>query len=411
MIYILLGYMFLFVHRPFEIWPALGDYHIERVYILIASLIWVAVPGKRLLPTRQDLAVGIFCLAVLAAWVMSPWSDGGQPAVEDYFKIVVFYVLVTTAITRVQQLRLLTLGFLFIMSLYMLHSLWEYRNGRHTFRMGIARLIGVDKTLGDPNSFGASVVYALPFVRLFWLTAKERWIKLFLVGYCGLSGLCVLLTGSRSSLLGMLVFGLITVMQSRRRFIFLILGAGVAVGAFAALPAELQTRFETIINPEVGPKSAQVSGQGRLEGLVKGAELWERFPISGCGPGVWRTATHSTIESHSLYGQVIGETGTLGAVAFVAFVTVYVLGIRQLRRRTRHIDTPDGQFLYHLTTTLAVTVLLMLLEGFFGHNLFRFNWLWYSGFLVIAAQSLSRVESSAWSLPQLSWPAQRLVAR
>ena len=29
-------------------------------------------------------------------------------------------------------------------------------------------MIGVDSSLGDPNSFGASIVFALPFVRAFW---------------------------------------------------------------------------------------------------------------------------------------------------------------------------------------------------------------------------------------------------
>ena len=30
MFWLLVGYMFLFIHRPFEFWPALGDLHIER---------------------------------------------------------------------------------------------------------------------------------------------------------------------------------------------------------------------------------------------------------------------------------------------------------------------------------------------------------------------------------------------
>ena len=34
--------------------------------------------------------------------------------------------------------------------------------------MGIARMIGVDTTLGDPNSFGASIVFALPIVVAVW---------------------------------------------------------------------------------------------------------------------------------------------------------------------------------------------------------------------------------------------------
>src|SRR5258707_15117349 len=105
--------------------------------------------------------------------------------------------------TRIYQVKKISLGFLAIMAVYLLHSLWEFQNGRYTFRMGIPRMIGVDTSLGDPNSFGASIVYALPFVRLFWLTSKDRLVKLFLVGYTGLSVLCILLTGSRSSLVGL----------------------------------------------------------------------------------------------------------------------------------------------------------------------------------------------------------------
>jgi hypothetical protein len=409
MIYILLGYMFLFIHRPFEVWPALGDFHIERVYVLIATVIWLAAPGKRFLPTKQDLAIGLFCLAVLVAWMLSPWSDAGQPVVEDYFKIVVFYVLVTTAVTRTDQLRKLSLGFLIIMAVYMLHSLWEYKNGRHTYRMQIARLIGVDKTLGDPNSFGASIVYALPFVRLFWLTSRDRLVRLFLLGYTGLSGMCVLLTGSRSSLLGLLGWAFIISMQSRRRFRFLAMGTMLAVAAFAALPGDLQTRFETMINPEVGPENARVSGQGRLEGLINGWALLQKFPLTGCGPGAWRPSTGSTIESHNLYGQMMGETGALGIAAFGTMLTTFLIGLRQLRNRARLDPSPDGQFLFQLTTTLTTAVFLMLMEGMFGHNLLRFNWLWYIGFLVIGLQAVSRKAYVFWRQPRMA--TQLILAR
>jgi hypothetical protein len=394
MLYILIGYMLLFIHRPFEIWPALGEMHVERVYILAAAAFWMISPGKRLQPTRLDLGIVLFCTAVLFAWVSSPWSDDGQAVVEDWFKIVFFYGLVSTAVNRPEDLRKLIFAFLCIMAFYMLHSLWEFRNGRHTFRMGIARMVGVDKTLGDPNSFGASIVYALPFVRLFWLTSTQRITKLFLAGYMGLSGLCILLTGSRSSLVGLLVWGFITCLQSSRRVLFLGLGAVAACAAFAALPESLQTRFETILNPDVGPENAKVSGQGRIEGLIKGWELLQKYPLTGCGPGVWRKATGSEIESHNLYGQLMGETGLIGVAAFGTLVVGFALAIRSFRHRCRHLEDADGRFMFHLTTALATALVLLLLEGLFGHNLLRFTWLWYIGFLVIATRAISRVPAA-----------------
>src|SRR5204862_2977419 len=126
--------------------------------------------------------------------------------VEDYFKIVVFYVLVSSAVIRIDQLKKVSLGFLVVMAVYLLHSLWEFRNGRYTYRMGIPRMIGVDTSLGDPNSFGASIVFALPFARAFWKSCQSWWARPALLGYLMLSGGCILVTGSRSSLLGLIVW-------------------------------------------------------------------------------------------------------------------------------------------------------------------------------------------------------------
>lgn len=256
--WLLVGYMFLFIDRPFEVWPWLGDLRFERIYMLCTLAVWAVYPGKRWLPNIQHSAYAFFATAVLACWVMSPWMDRSQPIVEDWFKIVVFYVLLVTTVHDERGLKRIVVGFMTVMALYLLHSFREYLGGRHTYRMGISRMIGVDETLGDPNSFGASIVFALPFVAALWRTGfGGRWGQLALVGYTGLSGLCILLTGSRSSLLGMLVWFGILILGHRKRFHWLALFALAAPIAFVALPDSLQTRFETIINPEVGPKNAQ----------------------------------------------------------------------------------------------------------------------------------------------------------
>ena len=166
--WMLVGYMFLFIHRPFEVWPALGDLRVERVYMLLTLAVWAFYPGKRWLGNAQHYAYAGFAAAVLGCWVLSPWMDRTQPVVEDWLKILVFYVLLVTTVHDERGLKRLVVGFVAVMGLYLTHSLREYLGGRHTFRMGITRMIGVDKTLGDPNSFGASIVFALPFVVALW---------------------------------------------------------------------------------------------------------------------------------------------------------------------------------------------------------------------------------------------------
>src|SRR5882724_3339640 len=87
--WLLIGYMFLFIDRPFEVWPWLGDLHVERIYMLFTLAVWAVYPNKRWLPNVQHAAYAAFALAVALCWIASPWAEQGQNVVEDWFKIVV----------------------------------------------------------------------------------------------------------------------------------------------------------------------------------------------------------------------------------------------------------------------------------------------------------------------------------
>src|SRR6266498_2615236 len=105
MVWILIGYMFLFIHRPFEVWPFLGDLHVERIY-MIGAIIAVALhAGNRWLPNWQHLAYAGFAAAVVVCWVVSPWADKGETTVENWFKVLVFYVLLVVVVRDERSLK------------------------------------------------------------------------------------------------------------------------------------------------------------------------------------------------------------------------------------------------------------------------------------------------------------------
>jgi O-antigen ligase len=205
-----------------------------------------------------------------------------------------------------------------------------------------------------------------------------------------LASLCILLTGSRSSLLGLLVWFLIVIWGTRYRLPALTAFALAAPLAFVALPDELQTRFETIVNPEVRTKSDTESGQGRLYGFLMGMELWASNPLMGVGPGAWRPATGQPIESHNLYGQLLGETGSLGGLAFLFLLACFWKNLRAVRRSRAAFPEQRNDLVYTLPASIGVAVFLLLFMGNFGHNLFRFTWLWYGGFLIVARHCVAR---------------------
>jgi O-antigen ligase len=382
--WLLLGYMFLFIHRPFEVWQLLGDIHIERLYIGAALVALLLSPGKRWLSNGQHWANLAFAVAVLLCWIASPWADVGQHVVEDWLKILVFYGMLVVAVSDEKKLKFLVIGFVIIMFVYEAHSLLEFFRGRHVYRMGICRLMGVGKTLSDPNGFGNGVVYSLPVVAAVWSSKPARWLKVLLASQVLLSAVCIVLTGSRGSFLGLLLWSGVVVVQSKYRWSLLALAFVAAPILWACLPPDKQARFTTIIDSSTGPANAQESAEGRLHGLENGWRVFSQSPMTGIGPGAWKPATNSKIESHNVYAQMLGETGLFGTVTFVVLLYFLFRNIWTVRSIYASHPRWERDFTYHMAGGLCFSLILMLLEGLGSHNLYRFNWLWYGGFLVIA---------------------------
>ncbi len=261
--WLLVGYMWLYIHRPFEVWPWLGALRVERVYMLVTLGCWFLSANKGWTRNRLNLAFAAFFLSFLVAWILSPYHDAGTLAVDEYWKTVVFYVLVVSCIRDEKKLKFIVTGFLVCMALYMTHSLWEYGNGRYVWRMGTARMVGIDNTHGDPNAFAATVVYALPMTIPFWRTLRT-WRDATLLGiYTALTITCVMLTGSRAGFVGLSVGMIVLVTMSRYRWRVGIAVACLAPLVWVTLPEDRQNRYLTLFDSGRGPANAQASAESR----------------------------------------------------------------------------------------------------------------------------------------------------
>jgi O-antigen ligase len=418
MIWLLGGYMWLFVHRPFEVWPALGAMQIERAYMIVLILAWLVAPGKGFVLNRIHVALALFTAVLLSAWVLSPYADkpGCLDAVENYVKVSVFYFLVVTTVRDERGLRLLVLLFLASVSLYMTHSILEMLNGRYQWRMGIRRMVGVDLTFSDPNAFASTLLYTLPLTLPFWREQPRRIPRFVLVGYTLAVCFCILMTGSRAGFLGLCgLSGLILVASAKQKGQVIVVGAFGALVAFAVLsvvlPGELQERYLTIVDSSQGPENARVSASGRLAGFLEGIRVWQASPLLGHGPASFAFATGREGQAHNVYGQVLSELGTLGALVFLLLVYCFFrnwLETRQLRAATW---PPPNDFAANVVQAVGFDVILLLVMGWAGHNLYRYNWQWFAAFQAIALHCV-RLRASAAAhacAPSCSpWPSLRL---
>src|SRR5262245_2602182 len=375
MIWLLGGYMWLYVHRPFEVWPSLGEMQLERGYMLFLLLAWAVSPNKALVANRIHAAMALFSFALVTAWMLSPYANkpGCLDVVENFAKVAVFYVLVITSVRDERGLRLLLLLFLGAVGLYVAHSMLEFLHGRYQWRMGTRRMIGVDVTFSDPNAFASTLLYALPITLPFWNERPRRVPRPLLVAFVLGVIMCILMTGSRAGFTGMCLLGFLMLIVRAKRKVMAVVGCGMLglVGLLAlsvVLPEDLQNRYLTLVDSSRGPRNAQQSAEGRLDGLMEGLRVWQMSPLIGHGPSSFAYATERGGQAHNLYGQVLSELGLLGAFALALMLLCFWLNWKETRRLASPVpEMRENDFAYHLSRAISINVLLLLVMGWAGH--------------------------------------------
>jgi O-antigen ligase len=387
MIWVLGGYVWLFIHRPFEIWNTLGDLQLERVYVMVMVIFWLVSPGKCFVANRVHIGLGLLSVAIIGCWYASSYQKEGTLVLESHLKVLVFYVLVITTVNDERGLRTLLTFYLGSVGLYMLHSFMEFMNGRIEWRQGISRMVGVDATLNDPNAFASTLLLAMPLLLPFWKEARGKAARALIGGGACFAGVCILLTGSRTGFVGLCAMGFLYGWQSRYRMRMVLLMPFAVLVLMAVLPDYLHDRFMTLVDPSRGPKNAQGSAEGRFEGFLAGMSLWASNPATGVGPAGFALASGKGFQAHNVYGQVAGELGTLGIAAFVMLLLAFYRNGREAWRRAPQ-DGRQVDFPLEVSRAVTLVVLLLLLTGWAGHNLYRYNWEWLAAFQAIALHCL-----------------------
>ncbi len=385
MIWMLCGYIWLFIHRPYEYWTSLGDLRIERVYMLCTMLVWLLYPNKRWVSNRLNSMLLFFTFAILACWLLSPFdTDLGERVWDDHYKIGILFIMLITTVHDEKQLKMVLGAYFVSIFLFQFHSFYEFQCGRIEYRMHLVRMNGINTSYGDPNTFSATLLHAMPFLLPFWLTARESKVKQMIVVHVLLSLACIYLTGSRRAWIGVAFLTFLLTLRSRHRWSLFALYAVIAPIGFLVMRGDLQTRLETIWDSSAGPSNAKTSADFRWKSLVASMDLFQKNPVFGTGPATFAVASGYELQAHNLYAQTLSEMGIMGVIALLGMVICYWLNSREIERVYREHPWWEKDFSYHVGRITWLAVVLLLFMGAGGHNLFRFNWLWFAAFQMCA---------------------------
>jgi O-antigen ligase len=406
-------YMALFIIRPWEqLFPGMQTLHPERTYAICMLVAIFFFKGKHFQMTWQTVTVTGFFAAVGISALNAVNPSLAWDPVYQYLAQVIFYFVLLLIIRTPYELTFIVLSYIAIMSVYLSKALWEFFvNGQHRYDMGVVRMEGIEGTYGGPNDLAMSIVVSLPFVVFLWRNRSiitESWpivwqirFKRCLIIYGVMAVTSIILTNSRSGMVGFVVFAAILMFSGKglaRKVKYLLAGVIALVLIWTVMPAENKGRLSTLWAPEKGPANAQASADGRKEGFKAGMEMFRRFPFTGVGSGnfiAYRVPNVDGIalQAHNLEGQLLGELGILGGATFLLMVGAVLGSCSKIVRFARNRSDAVLLCLADLAGACRFSVLLLIFLGTFGHNLYRYNWLWIAAFCVLALRfSMERLD-------------------
>jgi putative inorganic carbon (hco3(-)) transporter len=398
-----------FLHLPARFTP-LGA--IRADLLLMCALAGLSIVAL------QDMRSGADRSVRRSIWILVLYAAISIPLVEwpgsvlragfpEFLKAFVFYWFTVVFVTSPRRLVIALAVFVGCQTFRVLEPLYLHVTEGYWGSMAsmagwesMDRLSGAPFDVVNPNGLAYIVLTVLPF--LHYLTAGKPAGRLLYVSLLPALIYTLLLTGSRSGLVGLAGVGVLLWFRSKHKVVLatLVVTAGVLIAPY--LSADLSDRYRSIFDGDT--KNAETA-KGRMDNLRDDLQVAMRRPLFGHGLGTSREAnanfgSHDQ-PSHNLYVEAAQEIGSIGLVLFLIFAGSM---LRALRRCVLFLRSrPEApSVLQTLVPALEVWAGMNLLFSFASYGLSGYEWYLAAGLTEVAvtlAEPAQPVRQPAASAP------------
>jgi O-antigen ligase len=391
--------------------PVLGMIRPTLVFVgLITFLILQARSG----PERKDLSSSTRLLNMLIVYIVISLPFVAWPGsvvkhgMDVFIKAVVFFYFTVQLVDTLPRLRsfvVVVFGceVLRVLEPLFLHLTTGYWGSFADMGDGyvLERLAGAPYDIINPNGLAFVILTALPYLYYLIGGSKRTIIKLASLGLIAALLYALVLTGSRSGMVGLLVVVAAVIFRSKRRAVILVIAAIAAVLLVGVMTPDMKDRYLSLADDDT--KNAATT-HGRVQHMLDEVQVASRRPFVGHGLGTSQEALANEAgryqPSHTLYTEVIIELGMIGAVIYLMFLGSIFSNLREVRvaivslGKQRGLDNEDWQFYERCTGATLVLVLMCLVFSIASYGLSEFYWYLIAG-LSVALRNLLVAETRA----------------
>lgn len=328
---IVLGFVIISFFRIHEVIPQLYTLRIPMMLALgcLLSLSWAMWAGIIKPFWTRELA--IFCLFFVQTAVSVVMASDRAASLSyftsTYIKIAIMVFAISWLCANMQRLRLAALSFVISGITVALVALYNKVNEIGLVegtRVTIGRELG--STLGDPNDLSLVLLFPAGFALSMALNkGSHKVLRLLGIITFLLMAAAIVATQSRGGLLGITaVAGMFVYRRVKSKMLLGIIGS-ICLAALFVL-AGISDRQSGGAHEEGIDESAM----GRIHAWVAAFRMATHNPITGVGldnfllnyftySDFWDGQNHAV---HSTWFGVLGETGFLGAIIFIAMIVL-----------------------------------------------------------------------------------------
>jgi probable O-glycosylation ligase (exosortase A-associated) len=297
-------------------------------------------------------------------------SDASWAVWSDFFKAIVFSGLIITLLTTKNRINTFVIALLLGIGFNVL-----FEGLKFVVTGGAYQIVGIKNSMmTDNNLFALAVLMLIPLFLYIIPQVKQKYIKLGFTALAGLSAVCVIGSYSRGGFIGLLVVASQVFMKTKRKIIFILFAASFASVAIYIAADKWSDRIQTIEHAE-----EDKSFLGRLTSWKLATLAAIDNPILGIGQDsmqyyhVWNyyydditdfdfisevnTSRETPKAAHSIYFQVLGDSGFLGLGLFLLILSKGFFLSRSLAKKA-HED-----WIKDLAKAINTTIIVYMIAG------------------------------------------------
>ena len=306
-------------------------------------------------------------LAVFWAWMLfttlfafnqlDAWTQ-----LEKVSKILLIVFVTMMMLTNRERIDALVWVIVLSLGLYGVKGgIFTLTTGGSYHVMGPARSF-----IGGNNEIGLALIMTVPLMRYIQLSAKQYWLKVFMVVSMGFTFVAILGTQSRGALVGLVAMVAYLYLKSRRKVVLLLFLLAVLPAGYFFMPQSWHDRMSTIETYK-----HDESALGRINAWHTAVNVALDRPVTGGGfemfrPWLFRQYApdpDNFHDVHSIYFEVLGEHGFFGLALFLGLGLFGIRTSRAIVRETKKI--PSLFWMRDLAAMLHVSLIGYAASGAF----------------------------------------------